>query len=172
MSSRSFAPRAMSASTSFFAPIEPLEKRTLMAVVNGLTGAYFHNASLSDAALTRVDSTVNFDWAYGSPASNIQADTFSARWTGQVQAKSTGTYRFYTSTDDGVRLWVNGKLMVDRWQIQAATEYSNTISLVAGQRYSLKMEYYENAGRASAKLRWSGPGVAKEIIPASHLFTE
>src|SRR5687768_6099665 len=62
--------------------------------------------------------------------------------------------------------------MVDRWQIQAATEYSNTISLVAGQRYSLKMEYYENAGRASAKLRWSGPGVAKEIIPASHLFTE
>ena len=154
------------------ARLEPLEKRTFFAVVNGLTGAYFHNANLTDAAGTRVDANVNFDWAYGSPAANIQADTFSARWTGQVQAKSSGTYTFYTTSDDGVRLWVDGKLIIDRWQNQSATEHAGTIALVGGQRYSLKLEYFENTGRATARLRWSGPGVLKEIIPSSHLFTE
>lgn len=152
--------------------LERLEHRSLLAAVNGLTGSYFHNASLTDAALTRVDATVDFDWAYGSPAAGIEPETFSARWTGQVQAKSTGTWQFFTSTDDGVRLWVNGQLLIDRWQTQPATEYVGTISLVAGQRYALKLEYFENNGRAFAKLRWAGPGVAKEVIPTSHLFTE
>src|SRR5688500_4060925 len=152
--------------------LETLEGRRLLAVVNGLTGAYFHQANLTDPAMQRVDATVNFDWGTSSPASNIQPDTFSVRRTGQVQAKSTGLYTFYTTTDDGVRLWVNNQLLIDRWRNQAATEYRESISLVSGQKYDLKLEYYENTGNASAKLRWSGPGVAKEIIPSTHLFTE
>jgi hypothetical protein len=152
-------------------PLETLEGRRLLAVVNGLTGAYFHRADLTDPAMQRVDATVNFDWGSSSPASNIQPDTFSVRWTGQVQAKSTGLYTFYTTTDDGVRLWVNNQLLIDRWRNQAATEYRESISLVSGQKYDVKLEYYENTGNANAKLRWSGPGVAKQIIPTSQLFT-
>ena len=58
--------------------------------------------------VTRIDPTVDFDWGTGSPAAAIGADTFSVRWTGQVQAPFSGTYTFYTVSDDGVRLWVNG----------------------------------------------------------------
>ncbi len=111
--------------------LETLEGRRLLAVVNGLTGAYFHRADLTDPAMKRVDATVNFDWGSSSPASNIQADTFSVRWTGQVQAKSTGLHTFYTSTDDGVRLWVNNQLLINRWRNRSATEYRESISLVA-----------------------------------------
>jgi hypothetical protein len=152
--------------------VESLEDRRLMSVVNGLTGQYFNSANFTDPALTRVDATVNFNWGTGSPAANIGADTFSARWTGQVQATSTGTYRFYTSTDDGVRLWVNNQLLVDRWKNQSATEYSGTIALTAGQKYSIKLEYYENTGHAVAKLSWLPPGGEKRVIPTANLLTE
>ena len=158
-------------SVSVGTPIEPLEARRLLAVVNGLTGAYYNRTDFTDFALRRVDATVNFDWGSSSPAANIAPDTFSVRWTGQVQAKSTGLYTFYTTTDDGVRLWVNNQLLIDRWRNQAATEYRESISLVSGQRYDIKLEYYENTGNANAKLRWSGPGVSKQIIPNAQLFT-
>src|SRR5687767_12585765 len=167
----SFPLRARRPSVTAGTPIEPLENRRLLAVVNGLTGAYYNRTDFTDFALRRVDATVNFDWGSSSPASNIAPDTFAVRWTGQVQAKSTGLYTFYTTTDDGVRLWVNNQLLIDRWRNQAATEYRESISLVSGQRYDIKIEYYENTGNANAKLRWSGPGVAKQIIPTSQLFT-
>ena len=69
----------------------------------------------------------------------------------------TGTYTFYTLSDDGVRLWVNGALVVNNWTDHAPTENSGTIALTAGQRYDIRMEYYENGGGAVARLLWSAP---------------
>jgi hypothetical protein len=119
--------------------------------------------------VTRVDPTVNFDWGNGSPATAIGVDTFSARWTGKVRAKVTGTHTFYTTSDDGVRLWINGVLVIDNWTDHAPVENSGTISLTTGQIYDVRMEFYENGGGAVAKLLWSAPGLAKEVIPASQL---
>jgi hypothetical protein len=140
------------------------------APVNGLTGQYFDNSNFTGATLTRTDATVNFDWVFGSPASSIGVDTFSARWTGQVQPQYSQTYTFFVTGDDGVRLWVNGIQLVDKWQLQNATEYSGSIVLTAGTKYDIKLEYYENLGYAVSQLRWSSASTPKAIIPSSRLY--
>lgn len=136
----------------------------------GLRGQYYDNSNLTTLRLTRTDATVNFSWGSGSPAGNIGADTFSVRWTGQVQARFSQLYRFYTTSDDGVRLWVNGVQLVNNWTNHSSTENSGTINLVANQKYDIVMEYYENTGSAVARLSWSSPSQAKQIIPQSQLY--
>ena len=135
----------------------------------GLLGTYFDNLNFTGASLTRFDPVVNFDWASGAPVPGIGADTFSVRWTGQVRAKVTGTHTFYTMSDDGVRLFVNGQAVIDNWTDHSPTENTGAISLTAGQKYDIRMEVYENGAQAVAQLRWSGPGLAKEVVPATHL---
>ena len=85
----------------------------------GLLAQYFNDAGsgvyFTALALTRTDATVDFDWASASPDPAVQADNFSVRWSGQVQAPVTGTYTFTTASDDGVRLYVNGQLLIDNW---------------------------------------------------------
>ena len=99
------------------------------------------------------------------------ADNFSARWTGSVEAPVSGTYRFSTVSDDGIRLWVNGQLVVNNWTDHAPiTNTSAAISLTAGVRYTIVLEFYEKAGGATAKLQWSYPGQATQVIPQSRLF--
>jgi len=145
----------------------------------GLSGSYwsnvmsvaFTNASFNaPPALTRIDPTVNFDWGTGSPAPSISSNYFTARWTGMVQPQFTETYTFYATTDDGARLWVNNLLLIDKWVNQAATEWSGTIALNANQIYSIKMDYFQNTGLASAQLSWSSPSTPKAIIPQSQLY--
>lgn len=136
----------------------------------GLKGQYYDNSNFTNLKLTRTDPTVNFNWGTGSPASGIGADTFSVRWTGQVQARYSQTYAFYTTSDDGVRLWVNGLQIINNWTNHSATENSGTITLVANQKYDILMEYYENTGSAVAKLSWSSASQAKQIIPQSQLY--
>lgn len=136
---------------------------------NGLNGEYYDNIDLTALQLTRVDATVNFNWGNGSPDPSIGADTFSVRWTGQVVPLYSETYTFYTTSDDGVRLWVNGQQIVNNWTNHPATENSGTIALTAGVQYDVKMEFFENGGLAVAKLWWSSPSQAKQAIPQTQL---
>lgn len=143
----------------------------IQAQTNGLKGEYFDNMDLTNLKLTRVDPTVNFNWGTGSPNPSIGSETFSVRWTGQVQPQYSQTYTFYTTTDDGVRLWVNNQQIINKWVNQSAKEWSGTISLVAGQKYNIKMEFYDNTYDALAKLSWSSPSRSKQVIPQNRLFT-
>ena len=106
------------------------------------------------------------------PISGIGANTFSVRWEGRVQATTTGTYKFRTHSDDGVRLWVNGQLVVDNWTDHAGTDNTTTgIALTGGQRYDVKMEFYDNLGGAVARLSWLRPGQSSyAIIPQAQLY--
>jgi hypothetical protein len=135
----------------------------------GLIGDYFITASLTGLKVTRIDSTIDFNWP-GAPDTGIPADGFSVRWTGQVEPRYSGRYTFYTTTDDGARLWVNGVQLVNDWTSHSPTENSGAIDLVAGQKYDIKMEYFEQGGMASAQLSWSSPCQAREVIPASQLY--
>ncbi len=137
----------------------------------GLFGEYFNNIDFSASRLTRTDSTVNFNWGGGSPASPVGSDTFSVRWTGQVQPRYSETYTFYTTADDGIRLWVDGKQIINNFVDQAPTERSGSITLEAGKKYDIRVEYYENGGAAVAQLAWSSPSQAKQIIPQSQLYS-
>jgi hypothetical protein len=92
----------------------------LLETGNGLLGEYFDNIDFSDPVLSRTDATVNFNWGAGSPDPNIEVDSFSVRWTGQILAPTTGTYQFFTTTDDGVRLFINGQQVINSFINQAA----------------------------------------------------
>jgi hypothetical protein len=137
----------------------------------GLLANYYTDQNLTNLALTRVDPTVNFNWT-GSPGAPIPAGQFSARWTGRVQAQYSQLYTFYTDSDDGVRLWVNGNELINNWTGHASMENRGTISLVAGQTYSIKMEYYQGSGGAVSKLLWSSYSTAKQVIPTSQLYSD
>ena len=95
--------------------VEPLERRALLSS-NGLFGQYFDDANLSQLRMTRQDIAVDFDFGAASPVQpQMSADTFSIRWTGQIQPQFGETYTFHVTADDGVRLWVRGQLLIDRW---------------------------------------------------------
>ena len=142
----------------------------------GLVGYYYSNSYPTNpysgpATLVRTDAVVNFNWGSGSPDPSISVDHFTAKWTGSVQPLFSEPYTFSTTTDDGVRLWVNGQLLIDHWVDQGATEWSGTINLTAEQHYNIEMDYYENGGSASATLSWSSPSTSKAIIPQTQLYT-
>lgn len=136
----------------------------------GLRGEYFNNKNFTDCKLTRVDGTINFNWGLGSPVPAIDADTFSVRWTGKIEPLHSEEYTFYTVSDDGVRLWVNGTKIIDNWNDHSAVENKGTIALRAGQKYDIKLEYYDNTKNAVLKLLWSSESQAKQIIPKTQLY--
>jgi YD repeat-containing protein len=138
----------------------------------GLTADYYDNANFTNYRLTRTDSSVNFAWGAGEPAPSVGAEEFSVRWSGTVVPRYSQQYTFYTTTDDGVRLWVDGQLLIDRWVDQGPTEWSSVpVTLAAGRHYSIRMEFYDRSGGATAKLSWSSASQTKEIVPQSQLYS-
>ncbi|MGB2862222.1 MAG: PA14 domain-containing protein [Sedimentisphaerales bacterium] len=135
----------------------------------GIKGDYYRGTDLRDLVLTRMDPQINFSWGEGSPDPLINVDLFSVRWTGEVEAAYTETYTFYTLSDDGVRLWIDGQQLIDDWNDHGDLENRGNIDLVAGNVYSLVLEYYENVGGATAQLRWSSPSTPKALIPQAAL---
>ena len=136
----------------------------------GIRADYYTGMNFENFALTRTDPQINFSWGDpGGPDPAVGDDNFSVRWTGEVEAAFNETYTFYARTDDGVRLFVDGLLLVDNWVNRAATEDEGTIDLIAGNTYSLVMEYYEDSAGAVAELRWSSPRTPKRLIPQAAL---
>lgn len=137
----------------------------------GLNAVYYSDRNLDTPALNRVDSSVDFFWGSGSPDASLGSDQFSARWSGYVMPQYSETYEFNTSSDDGVRLWVDETLLVDNWTNHAETVDQGSIELKAGELYPITMEYFENQGQAVAQLSWASDSQALEVIPQGQLFT-
>ena len=143
------------------------------SAIQGWQAEYFNNPSLvGQPALVRGDGqSINFDWGTGTPAPDVvNSDQFSVRWT-QSLSFSAGRYRFTTTADDGVRLWVNNRHIIDKWFNQAETTHSAEIDLPGGV-VPLKMEYYDSQGVAVAQLSWtrigevtSGTSLASSPVP-------
>ena len=122
---------------------------------HGLLGEYFKNKDLQGKPdLVRIDKVINFEWAMGSPDPAIAPDHFSARWTGKLVPKESGTYNVGFSSDDGARLYIDGKLLIDSWFDRGATLDVVTMKLEAGRAYDVRIEYYENEGWAYASFVW------------------
>lgn len=134
----------------------------------GLLGEYFPELSMEgEPLLRRIDPRVDFNWGYGSPAEGMPEDHFMVRWSGMLEARVTGEHRFHAISDDGVRAWVDGQQVINAW---GGLANPGSAWLVAGQRYEIRVEYFENGGEAIARLSWSTPFHEPEPIPASALL--
>ena len=142
-------------------PIPPIDKRFLHTPdmkKMGLAADFFNNTELEgNAVLNRIDSTVFFNWEDSPPAPGIGKDRFSVRWSGFITPPVSRKYTFYSASDDGVRLFVDGKILISNWSDHGTTVDSGRIELLAGKSYSFKVEYYENGGNAVLMLGWDLP---------------
>ena len=137
---------------------------------NAWRAEYFNTANLSGSpVLVRDDASVDFNWGLSAPVSGVSAENFSVRWTRTLDF-SAGSYRFTTTTDDGVRLWVNNHLLIDKWQNQAATSYTEAIYLNGST--PIKMEYYDARDHAVARLSWTRSDGGGTTPPAGGIVVD
>ncbi len=142
-------------------PLEPIHKKYFQAGANqgnGLKAEYFSNMELKGKpVLTRTDSTLYFMWDDYAPAPSMSKENYSVRWTGLITPPLTRKYAFYSAGDDGVRLYVDGKKLIDNWTDHGVTVDTGYITLEAGKPYDIKSEYYQHGGSAVFILGWDLP---------------
>ncbi|MBI3957352.1 MAG: hypothetical protein HY328_00985 [Chloroflexi bacterium] len=119
--------------------------------------SYWNNTTLSGTpVLNREDRALDFDWGTGSPDGRVNSDNFSARWARYIDV-TPGDYTFTAISDDGIRVRIDGELVIDAWWDHSATQFTGTKYLSAGH-HLVEVEYYEKSGLAVAKLSWqAGP---------------
>jgi hypothetical protein len=135
----------------------------------GLIGLYHKGRGFNELKLILTDYDVNFEFADQSPDAILGEDRFSIRWMGYVRIDRAGTYKFHTLSDDGVRLWIAGRPVVNNWGDHAATWNSGDIYLKEGY-HPIRLDFYENGGVATIKLYWSSERFGREIVPPAHLY--
>ena len=142
----------------------------------GLTGEYFNGPNFEQKAFTRTDAQVAFDWNGQTPAPGVQREYFSVRWTGKLYAPASGKYQFSATADDGVRVWVGGRQVINEWRKQDDSRFVGEIVLKAKQTYDLKVEYYNDWKGSVIYLFWKTPVDPRiaattlyEMIPAHYL---
>ena len=153
------------------------------AIGTGLRAEYFRNRNFKGIPFRRSELNIDFYWGRESPPSiPVQApfteafpkDEFSIRWTGRLKAPRTGNYKIYTTSDDGMRVFLNDTLIIDKMDISAKNEGFASVNLVQGKLYPIRIEYYEAGGKAHGKLEWiipDGTGIASGTkSPISKIF--
>ncbi len=133
----------------------------------GLRGEYFEGRDLTTRMLARVDPVIN----YATPFPGLTRQTeFSVRWRGSVLPAFTEPYTFITTSDDGVRLWVNGQLLLENWTDHGPTENSGTVNLQAGKKAEIKIEFFQGGGGGMLRLEWQSEHQPRQVVPAKALF--
>lgn len=122
----------------------------------GLQGDYFNGQNFEQKVLTRTDPQINFVWDNVPPAAGIDPHVFSVRWTGFLQAPETGTYLFRAHVDDGVRVYIGGKLVIDAWDLHDSEQFVGKIQLNAG-KHAFKVEYFNALVEGEIQLNWQLP---------------
>ncbi|HXG11685.1 MAG TPA: PA14 domain-containing protein [Gemmataceae bacterium] len=153
------------------APKETARTAALDLGSHGLRAEYFEGTNLERKLRDRIETQLDWIWENGSPEQGIPADLFSARWTGWLKAPRPGTYRLVVAADDGVRLWLDDRLLVDRWLVQ--TVRCEVEVELTDRPHALRIEYFEQYGLAGISLGWApkeGSAEQVEVIPPECLF--
>ncbi len=140
--------------------LPPIESKYLSSthkgmMVSGLLGEYFDNKEMKGKPiLTRVDKKIEFDWKTNAPKESLPADHFSVRWTGKLMSPISGKYNIGASADDGVRIYIDNKLVVDAWSGGSKKLYQTEFEFKKGKQYDIKIEYYDGTFKAFMQLGW------------------
>ena len=130
----------------------------------GLKGDYYNGTNFERKVLTRVDAQLNFTWVSHSPAPGIDRSYYSVRWTGKLLAPASGRYTFYAKVDDGIRIWVGNKNVMDVWQLNDSKKFTGSVVLQAGRVYDLKVEYFNAIYGGVIELFWERPDAKKPLF--------
>jgi hypothetical protein len=144
---------------------------TTMGTGGGAKGEYFGGTVPAGLpALSRLEPALDFTWGTDGPGTPIPTDNFSARWTADLEIAVTDTYTFVAISDDGVRVWLDDTLIIENWTDHSATDdFSVPIKLNANTTHSLRMEYYDATGTATAQLAWLTPVLPRQALAAGPL---
>ena len=141
------------------------------------TEIYQGKPYLTDLAQRRTDARIDFNWGMTKAVAQGVNRVFSMRWTGKIQPRYSEAYTFDSQEDDGLKLWVDGRLLISDWRDHKLTERRASLPLEAGRKYDIRIEYFngtdharDSTGRAEAHLRWASPSQPLEIIPESALW--
>jgi hypothetical protein len=139
---------------------------------HGLLGQYFLGRDLKKLLLTRVDPVIDYDWKQTFPHPSLASTgrEFSVRWTARLRPDRSDKYTLVANTDDGVRVYLDNKLVIDQWHDQAATDNTAEVQLEKDHAYDVRVEYYNANNDASASLAWFSPSTPRQIIPSSNLY--
>ena len=149
----------------------PVNPGAIKGEGKGLTGRYYNGENFETKIAERIDSIVDFNWGSGTPMEDMDAAGFTVRWKGRIIPPFTGHYTFY-ATCNGVRLWVNDQLIIDKLQGQRnPTTYTGKIySLTGGKKYTITLEYLKKTGDAQCTLEWASAFLPREVVPQSQLY--
>ena len=130
---------------------------------SGLYGEYYDDKFLEGTPQTRVDKVVNFDPVNNPPDPYINFRHKSMRWSGYITPNFSGVYKIGVNSDDGVRMWLNGELVVDEWHNRGMTTDQVELDMEAGEKYAIKLEYFDNGGDAICQLLWEVPATTDDL---------
>jgi beta-glucosidase len=143
----------------------PASALTVNGTEPGLKAEYFNNQELRGPAATiRTDARINFDWGRYNPTPELIGNNFSVRWTGKLKPPESGNYTLGFTADDGARLYIDRKLLIDAWARNPKKTVTTEITLEGGRSYDLRMEYFQNNRENIAKLVWSYPRMREQMM--------
>lgn len=166
----------------------PASAQAQAALGDGLKGTYYAGLNFEQFVLTRRDAAIDFSWQQSSPAEGVPAENFSVRWAGYLVPPATGHYVLHLTVDDGMRLWLNGRQLLNEWRGQSMSLYKLEVDLQAGVPYALRIDYCQYGYDSRALLAWERPAKpaasswrnlwgtvsstpAPEAIPTRYLFS-
>lgn len=142
-------------------------------VLRGLRAQYYQGQSLQGVPIDRIDSTVDYSWRAGQPPIAATKDVYSVRWRGKLTPRFTERTTFLVRYDDGVRIWMDGKVVLDDWAgryVIVAKKFE--VDLTAGRPVDLKIEYFNGGDRGVMQMSWSSKSLPEEVIPETALSYE
>ncbi|MBV8819106.1 MAG: hypothetical protein JO022_12165, partial [Acidobacteriaceae bacterium] len=132
---------------------------------SAFTGCYYNNTNLSgNPALVRTDNSINFTWGSGTPGAGLTPGNYSAQWQGYFPFNS-GNYTFTVTASDGIRMYIDGVLVLNQWMIEAPTNYTVQENMSAGS-HLISVAYYEQSGNATAQVSWQQQQAAPPPPPS------
>ncbi|MDX2454745.1 PA14 domain-containing protein, partial [Desulfosarcina sp.] len=137
----------------------------------GLAGQYFTRFNLTDFFLCQHDPVIQFDWSDTAPVGLDPSAAMSVRWQGWVTPDHSGTYTFSTESDDGMRLWVDGALIIDEWYLKGGITGEGEIDLTQGEPVSIVVEFFSAPANSRIALYWEHASQEVEIIPTENLHS-
>ncbi|MEN6326640.1 MAG: PA14 domain-containing protein [Syntrophomonas sp.] len=154
----------------------PVHVNALQASGTGLKGEYYTGAQTvveGDAGIAHTveGENINGEWGLESPAPGIPEDDFSARWTGYLEARYTEDIILQIVSDDGVRMWIDDNLVLDKWEAASNVLHEVSIPMENGKFYKIKVEYNDLYGSATCVLYWKSDAEDREVIPAKYLYS-